>query len=313
MRDLLYLAPLQSYTDFHFRNAFQQVLGDVDRFYAPYLKMNHAGELKAGPKLDVLPTNNPFEKVIPQIMASNARDFLVMTNYLESLGYTEANWNLGCPYPMVAKRDLGAGILNKPDKVYAILEDVLPKTSLNIGIKMRMGYESTRDSLALVPRLNDFPLTELIIHARFGKQLYQGACDENRFSEIIPLTKHTLVYNGDLNSVADFRRLKVLFPTIQHWMIGRGAISNPFIFEMIQEDATEFPEDRNEIFYEFILLLQESLLHHTQNASQTLIRLIHYWEYFAGSFEDGHLFYRKVKKLKKLEEYEDLLNQFLVR
>jgi hypothetical protein len=29
LRDLLYLAPLQSFTDHHFRNAFQQVLGDV--------------------------------------------------------------------------------------------------------------------------------------------------------------------------------------------------------------------------------------------------------------------------------------------
>ena len=65
MRDHLYLAPLQSFTDHHFRNAFQQVLGDVDRFYAPYLKMDHSGQIKEGPKKDVLPVNNPYEQVVP--------------------------------------------------------------------------------------------------------------------------------------------------------------------------------------------------------------------------------------------------------
>ncbi|MEN9440980.1 MAG: hypothetical protein RLZ33_1057, partial [Bacteroidota bacterium] len=135
MRDFLYLAPLQSFTDHHFRNAFQQTLGDVDRFYAPYLKMSNDGSIKEGPKNDVLPKNNPFEIVVPQLMACCADDFMVMANYLSDLGYQEVNWNLGCPYPMVAKRDLGSGILNKPEKVLSILEEVIPKTNLSIGIK----------------------------------------------------------------------------------------------------------------------------------------------------------------------------------
>jgi tRNA-dihydrouridine synthase len=233
MRDLLYLAPLQSFTDFHFRNAFQEVLGDVDRFYAPYLKMASDGTLKEGPKFDVLPQNNPYDKVVPQIMACCAEDFLIMANYLEQLGYIEVNWNLGCPYPMVAKRDLGSGILNKPDKILSILESVQQKTTLKIGLKMRMGYEDTRDILSLLPALNNIDLTEIIVHARFGKQLYNGSCDYDRFAECITLTRHTLIYNGDINSVADFRKVKNLFPSIHQWMLGRGAVSNPFLFEMI--------------------------------------------------------------------------------
>ena len=115
MRNQLYLAPLQSFTDHHSRNAFQQVLGDVDRFFAPYLKMSNDGIIKEGPKKDVLPKNNPFEIVVPQIMACCKEAFLVMANYLSDLGYQEVNWNLGCPYPMVANRDLGSGILDKPE------------------------------------------------------------------------------------------------------------------------------------------------------------------------------------------------------
>ena len=311
-RDFLYLAPLQGFTDHHFRNAFQEVLGDVDRFYAPYLKMAHDGTLKEGPKVDVLPANNPFEKVVPQIMACCTEDFLVMADYLRNLGYTEVNWNLGCPYPMVAKRDLGSGILNKPDKILAILETVIPTCGLKIGLKMRMGYEHTGDILNLLPALNAFPLTEIIVHARYGKQLYAGACDHDRFAECLALTSHKLMYNGDINSVEDFRELKTKFPTIQHWMLGRGAVANPFIFEMIQEDSLEFPEDRNEVFLAFLLLLLESHLNTNNNHGNVLIKMKHYWEYFSTAFDSGLTYFRQVKKADSISEYETILEKILV-
>lgn len=300
---------MQSFTDHHFRNAFQQVLGDVDRFYAPYLKMSNDGVIKEGPKKDVLPKNNPFEIVVPQIMACCTEDFLVMANYLSDLGYQEVNWNLGCPYPMVASRDLGSGILGKPEKIYQILEDVIPQIQMKLGLKMRMGYESTEDILTILPKLNDFPLSEIIVHARYGKQLYQGKCDHDRFKECIALSNHRLVYNGDINTVEDFRRIKSLFPEINHFMIGRGAISNPFLFEMIQEDSIEFPEDRMEIFSDFLNLLLESYLKETQNEGNVLIKMKHYWEYFSESFENGNRYYRIVKKVNSIPEYQRFIDE----
>ena len=310
--DSLYLAPLQGFTDFHFRNAFQRVLGDIDGFYAPYLKMNNDGSLKDGPKLDVLPVNNPYQSVIPQIMANCVSDFLVMADYLSDLGYTEANWNLGCPYPMVAKRELGAGILHKPEKVVGILEAVIPVTNLKIGLKMRMGYADTSDILTLLPALNHLPLTEIIVHARYGKQLYLGECDHDRFQECLPLSSHKLVYNGDIKTVDDFKSLKSRFPSIVHWMIGRGAVANPFIFEMIQEDSTSFPEDRNEVFYDFLIDLLESHLATSNNDGNVLLKMKHYWEYFSSAYEDGIAMHRKVKKTENLQQYEAEVRDLLL-
>ncbi len=311
MRDFLYLAPLQSFTDHHFRNAFQQTLGDVDRFYAPYLKMSNDGSIKEGPKNDVLPKNNPFEIVVPQLMACCPDDFMVMANYLSDLGYQEVNWNLGCPYPMVAKRDLGSGILNKPEKVLSILEEVIPKTNLSIGIKMRMGYGDTSDILTLLPALNQFPLTEVIVHARYGKQLYAGSCDHDRFEESIPLTNHKLIYNGDIVSVEEFRNLKQRFPSIHHWMIGRGAIVNPFIFEMIQEDEDEMPLDWKEVFFQFLQLLLESHLKESSNEGNVLIKMKHFWEYFSSSFENSNKVYRLIKKADSISDYRNKIEQLL--
>ena len=307
MKHELLLAPLQSYTDHHFRNAFQQFFGGVDQFYAPYLRMSHDGLIKEGPKIDVLPENNPYEPVIPQIMACCPEDFLVMATYLTDLGYTEINWNMGCPYPMVATRDLGSGILNKPDKICGMIEAILPKMDAGLSIKMRMGYETTEDILALFPRLDDYPLNEIIVHARYGKQLYNGVCDHDRFGQCIPLTKHKLAYNGDITSVKTFRELTQRFPTIRRWMIGRGAVSNPFLFEMIEDDTTEYPDDRNEVLLEFVEELLAGYLRQSGNAGNALNKIKSYWEYFAESFENGRSYYRKIRKAKTLPEYEKIL------
>jgi tRNA-dihydrouridine synthase len=310
MQPALLLAPLQSYTDHHFRNAYQQLFGGVTRFYAPYLKMAHDGTIKPGPKVDVLPVNNPFEPVIPQVMACCAEDFLLMARYLTDLGYTEINWNMGCPYPMVTTRDLGAGILNKPDKICSIIEEVLPKMNARLGIKMRMGYETTADILELLPRLNDYPISEIIVHARYAKQLYTGVCDLDRFEDCIPLTQHRLCYNGDITSVEEFRLLQARFPSIDTWMIGRGAICDPFLFEMIEDDTTEYPEDRYDAFGEFTELLLESHLK-ASNDGNALNKLKSYWEYFAEALEDGQRQYKRVKKAKTLKEYREVVSHYL--
>lgn len=312
MRDKLYLAPLQGFTDRHFRNAFQQCLGDVDRFYAPYLKMNHDGTIKKNTMLDVLPENNPHEIVVPQIMACSDHDFLVMSDFLGTHRYTEVNWNLGCPYPMVARQDLGSGILQKPEKLFSILDRVIPKLNMELGIKMRMGYESTIDILDILPRLNDYPLKEIIVHARYGKQLYNGECDRERFAEIIGLTNHRLVYNGDIRSVSEFRELKMLFPDQYYWMIGRGAVADPFLFEMIQDDSEDYPEDRMEVLYEFLIHLLEGHLSETDNEGNILVKMKHYWEYFSTAFENGTSYYRKVKRAETIQEYENLLKEILL-
>lgn len=308
MREYLYLAPLQSLTDFQFRNAFQHTLGDVDRFYAPYLKLNNDGSIKEGPKRDILPALNPLEPVVPQVMACSPSDFLLMAEYISSLGYTELNWNLGCPYPMVANKNLGSGIFNQPDQLFRVLDGVLPHTSLKIGIKMRMGYESTEEIVGVLPRLNDYPLTELIVHARYGKQLYRGACDTDRFAEIIPLTKHRLVYNGDITSVASFQAMKARFPTIRHWMIGRGALANPFLFEMIQEQSDDFPEDWREVWVDFLTELTAQIQTALPNDSAVLRKLFLYFsDYFSEAIPEAKTIARKLKKMHDLPEFFRLL------
>ena len=47
-------------------------------------------------------------------------------------------------------------------------------------------------------------------------------------------SKNKLCYNGDVNSVDDYKEIIKKFPNIDSVMIGRGAITNPNIFSEIR-------------------------------------------------------------------------------
>jgi tRNA-dihydrouridine synthase len=103
MMPTLLSSPLQGFTDFRFRNAFHKHFGGIDTFYSPYIKLNGKFDVKGSYERDILPENNNTLEVIPQIITNDAEEFLFVTKYVQQFGYKELNWNLGCPYPMVAK------------------------------------------------------------------------------------------------------------------------------------------------------------------------------------------------------------------
>ena len=61
-------SPLQGFTDFRFRNAFNKYFGGIDTFYAPYIRLHGKLEIKPAYERDILPENNTGLELIPQIM-----------------------------------------------------------------------------------------------------------------------------------------------------------------------------------------------------------------------------------------------------
>lgn len=311
IEDKISIAPLQSFTDFRFRNAFFQFFGGVDKCYAPYIKLTNQKEIKKNQQKDILIENNLFMPVMPQLMVNTADDFLLVEEYVKSLGYDEINWNMGCPYPMVAKRNLGAGMLNDPEGIDRLLDQVFSKSEIKLGLKMRMGYESTEEILRVIPVLNKYPITELIIHARFAKQLYKPSVDLDRFEECIQISNIQLTYNGDINSVADFQRLKERFPQITNWMIGRGLVKDPFLAEMIKNSTFDYPINRWEQFQEFHNTLYEDYANVLQGERQIILKMLSFWEYFSTHFPNPNKAFKRIKKAKSLNAFEEaVLNNF---
>jgi len=307
----LFSSPLQGFTDFRFRNAFNKYFGGIDTFYAPYIRLNGIHEIKPAYKRDILPINNNGLEVVPQIMTNNADEFIYVAKYVQELGYKELNWNLGCPYPMVTKRGLGSGLLNDPVKINSILKKVYIECDITISIKMRLGYDKSEEIFQILPILQAFPVKSIIIHPRTGKQLYKGELDLDSFQRCIDYTTHTICYNGDITTVAQFNALAERFPMINHWMIGRGIIADPFLPGMIKNNTSTYPENRKITFSMFHDTLLNEYSQALSGPAHIIMKMFHFWEYFINSFPNSQKGLKKIKKAKSINAYEDAVREIL--
>jgi len=189
-----------------------------------------------------------------------------------------------------------------PDAIISFLDVVLPRLPLQLSIKTRLGLNHPDELAALLPRLNDYPLKEIIIHTRLGKQLYRGATDPERFGQSLALSRHPLVYNGDITDLATWNRLRRQFPDVQRWMIGRGLLADPFLARTIRGE--EFSEEQRiamtRAFHHDLFTGCQELL---AGPSHLLGRMKQIWAYLAASFPDSQKLWKKIKKAHTEDHY----------
>jgi tRNA-dihydrouridine synthase B len=311
MSQTLLSSPLQGFTDFKFRNAFNHFFGGIDTFYSPYIRLNVKMVIKNSYKRDIDLANNTDLEVIPQIITNDADEFLFVSKYVRELGYKELNWNLGCPYPMVTKRGMGSGLISNAEKINHILDKVHNESDILVSMKMRMGYDNPEEILDALPILDKYPLKNIAIHARIGKQLYKGGTDLDAFQKCLDNSKHKMYYNGDITSVAAFKKLQERFTTIDHWMIGRGLIADPFLPSMIKNNTTEYPKNRFDIFNEFHDRIYKEYDAALSGPTPIKMKMLGFWEYFSQSFSNPQKTYKKIKKATNPKKYEIAVREIL--
>lgn len=304
-KPFLSLGPFQGITDAPFRNVFKRHFGGIDKFYTPFFtgihKEEHAKNLQ-GEEID--PHYNDVETLTPQILSTDAEEILRFAKQCQQLGYKEINLNMGCPFPRVANKKRGCGLLPYPDKVEAMLERVFEEIDIKFSVKCRVGYFDPKEIDAILPIFNKFPISELIIHPRIGKQLYKGEADVERFKALIPYINAPLVYNGDIVSEESFNRISNAVQPVNQFMLGRGILANPFLAEQIKNDKAS-THDKMERLQNYVIDLYEDRLHHAGGSPKVLGRMKELWSYLMNSFEEPQVVWRKIKKINALKEYEE--------
>jgi tRNA-dihydrouridine synthase B len=246
---------------------------------------------------------------IPQILSGDAREFLHISEMIGDLGYGEINWNIGCPYPMVTKKGAGAGILPFPDRVDRFLDTVMGKTKLQLSIKMRIGLTDGSEMVALWPVLNRYPIAEITVHPRTAKQMYNGRANVGIFEECVSRTEHQLIYNGDIETVADFEELTVRLPSIHSWMIGRGALRDPFLPGKIKGNEAVKGTERGTIGL-FHHRLFEEYRRRLDGPGHLLAKMQTVWSYLCDALPGNRRFAKRIKKARNIEQYEKLMDGF---
>lgn len=237
----LYFAPLEDVSGYMFRNLFVGMFSGVDRFYAPFISAVEPGRKhKKRETEDVLPENNTRIDLVPQILTNNPRDFLNTADWLMEKGYREINLNLGCPSRDVVSRGKGSGFLEMPEKLDAFFDEVLKgfkergREEVKLSVKTRIGRRDTGNLGKLIEVFNRYPLSEVTVHPRLGKDFYRGKPDMDSFRRMYEEIRHPLIYNGDILTSEDVKRTEENFPGLKGIMIGRGFMRDPALAREIK-------------------------------------------------------------------------------
>jgi tRNA-dihydrouridine synthase B len=305
----LYMAPMKGFTDYLFRSVFADHFGGFDLAVAPFIASKQDYHIKRKYVKDVLPENNTRMPVVPQILSKTAPDFIVLANYLYDLGYDTVNWNLGCPYPTVAKKQRGSGMLPYTDRIRTFLDRVIPEINGSLSIKVRLGWKENADIFRLLPFIDQYPLSEIIIHPRTGLQRFEGPVDLDAFEDCLAAIRHPVVYNGDIRTVDDFSRLARRFNRVHAWMIGRWCLADPFLPGRIKAGADDIPDKiyRMQRFHEALFEAYSDAL---DGPSHLLNKMKGLWRYFSLPFEDCGKTVKKIVKTRRPEQYLERVNVF---
>lgn len=300
---VIYLAPFQGITTHTFRRVFAKHFSGVDKYYTPFFaKIDHETRLSANKLFELQHLNQGSPEVVPQILSNDPEEILRFARIIQRLRFNELNWNLGCPWPQVTRKKRGSGLLSYPAQIDSILLKIMPAMPFRFSIKCRLGYESSDEIYQLLPVFNSYEIHELTVHGRIGRQLYDGVANNQMISEIYKQFKSTFVHNGDILTKDDFQKVSAMMPQVNHWMIGRGLLQNPFLAEELT-GVTDYGDKKQR----FINYLDDLYFAYRQDKNDRLTVLDvlkEYWDYLFPLFNEPQKVKRLIKKAGTFDEYE---------
>lgn len=314
------LAPMEGITSYVYRNALNKYYGGIDTYFTPFISTHKDKELNFKEKKEINPENNKGYKLIPQILTSDADEFLYTSGQIAAFGYDEVNLNFGCPSGTVTTKAKGAGALQDISRLERLLDNIFEKTNLKISIKTRMGYSDVNHFEEILSVYSKYPLTELIIHARIREEFYNGKARLSDLSEYSwtalketnsqkTASKETpcYVYNGDVYSVSDFENVKRTLPEFSGVMLGRGIISKPWLARDIQNGVETLDVELGtfKAFNHELIDGYDAIMPGEKN---TLFKLKELWTYMIKAFDDDKKLLKSVKKTNSLKEYERIID-----
>ncbi|WP_290930478.1 tRNA-dihydrouridine synthase family protein [Fibrobacter sp.] len=311
-------APLQGYTTGIYRKAHAEIFGGVDAYYAPFLRIENGKPREKD--LQDLEVSNPQHSnpekpacaiTVPQIIANSVDEFKVLTEVLLQKGFTQIDFNMGCPFPMQVSRHRGAGLLSDAQTVKVIMDEIAQLSATGaarFSVKMRLGQSSPDEAFVLLPILNDTPLTQITLHPRLGKQQYKGVLDILSFEKFYNECRHPLVYNGDITSVSQICEMERRYPKLAGIMIGRGMLARPSLAAEYKAATDANAVSENELLSK-ILKMHGKLYEHArstyQGDSQFLSHIKSFWDYLEPSLPKKT--FKKIKPVNSTNTKKQLL------
>lgn len=278
-RPALVLAPMQDVTDL----PFMRVLGRrslPDWFVTEYFRVHPDSRLNAY-ILRSICENETGRPVFAQMIGRDIPNLVRTAKELSQHPVAGIDLNLGCPAPVVCRKDAGGGLLRDPGKVDAILGALRDAIPGRFTVKTRLGYHGADEFPGLLEIFRKHAIDGLTIHGRTVVDRYQTPVRPESVGLAVAAMRCPVIANGNVVDAATALAYHEKTGAAG-LMVGRGAIRNPWLFGQIAAAFAggEAPTPRRRDLLAYIMELSEELarehpdfdpLLHVQRMKKTLV------------------------------------------
>src|SRR6266581_3858217 len=225
----LFLSPLAGYTNLPFRLTLREI-GGLD--LATTDLVNARSLLEKNPKalklIETRPTDRPLAVQLFGSVPEEMRDAAV---YLESIGISAIDINMGCPVRKVCRVGGGSAMMTELDKTALLVKGMVEAVKIPVTAKMRLGWdEQNLTAPDLARTLEDVGVAAIFVHGRTREQGFSGTINLAGIRAVVDAVRTIpVIGNGDI--ITPQAAKKMLDETgCAGVSIGRGAFYNPWIF-----------------------------------------------------------------------------------
>jgi len=289
-RPALVLAPMQDVTDLPFMRVIAR-RGAPDWFVTEYFRV-HPDSVPHPYILRSITENQTGKPVFAQMIGRDLPSLVRTAKQLAGLPVAGIDLNLGCPAPIVCRKNAGGGLLREPEETGRLLGALREAIPGRFTVKTRIGYADEAEFSRLLEIFRSHGIDGLTIHGRTVKELYQTPVHPECVRMAVETMSCPVIANGNVVDVAT--GLGYLAKTrAAGLMIGRGAIRNPWIFSQLEAAfaGSEPPAPSHRDLLGYVIELYDELAResrrfipdaHVQRMKKTLAYISHGLE---GSFE----------------------------
>ncbi|MGI8967332.1 MAG: tRNA dihydrouridine synthase, partial [Limisphaerales bacterium] len=139
LKSNLFLSPLAGYTNLPFRLALREIggldLATTDLVNARSLLEKNRKALKL---IETCPADSPLAVQLFGSVPEEMRDAAI---YLESIGVSSVDINMGCPVKKVCKVGGGSAMMTELEKTAQLVRGMVNAVKIPVTAKMRLGWD----------------------------------------------------------------------------------------------------------------------------------------------------------------------------
>ncbi len=259
------LAPMEGVTDLPFRRLIRGI-GGTGMTWTEFIPSEGLarGEDRWVHMAEFDPDEQPIAIQIygrdPAAMADAAR-------FVQDLGATVVDINMGCPSKKVCAHSGGSALMKDPDLVAGIVAACRAAVTVPLTVKMRAGFDAEqRNAPDIAWICQEEGAEALTIHWRTREDRYGGQRAVDKIAEAVDRVSVPVLGNGD---IVDIASAQAMFRDTgcDGVMIGRGALKDPWLFAKLRtwlaggEPVQPPLEERARVLRDYLALCRDHFAH----------------------------------------------------